>query len=120
MVHIGRHLRNCALRSPITMLQIQLLGSNGKGHDDGGTDLKTLFHQVEVTALNSRRNLSYLLNDHLNTGLHEQHLRHEYPSCHYTWTYQIIVKHVLGLLYLTIAYEQLLRDMVGLPRVKCE
>lgn len=109
MVHIGRQLCSCALRSPITTLQIQLLGSNGRGCDDGGTELKTLFHQVEITALNSRRNLSYLLNDCVNTGLREQHLGHEYPPWHYIWTYQIIVKHVLGLLYLIIAYEQLLR-----------
>lgn len=45
--------------------------SNRMGCDDGGTDLKTLFHQTEVTALSSRGNSSYLLNDSLNRGLHK-------------------------------------------------
>lgn len=71
MVHKSRQCCNCALRSPV----ITQLGNNRMGCDvgcdDGGTDLKTLFHQAEVTALSSRGNSSYLLNDSLNGGLHK-------------------------------------------------
>lgn len=62
MVHKQRQHSNCALRSPV----ITQLGSNRMGCGDGGTDLKTLFYQAEVTAMSSRGNSSYLLNDSLN------------------------------------------------------
>lgn len=67
MVHKERQRCYHALRSPVTTQ----LGSTRMGCDDGETDLKTPFHQAEVTALSSRGNSSYLLNDSLNRGLYK-------------------------------------------------
>lgn len=72
-MYVPRKRQRCnrALRSPVIPQQIQMLGSNRMGCDYGGTGIKTLFNQAEVTALSSRGNSSYLLNDSLNRGLHK-------------------------------------------------